>query len=50
MPDGPIAGTLDTYSHVLPNMQDQAAGVMEDAEALDMMPGLSSVYMKSGSF
>jgi hypothetical protein len=30
MPDGPIAGTLDTYSHVLPNMQDQAAEVMEE--------------------
>jgi integrase len=26
-----IANTLDTYSHVLPNMRDAAAAVMEDA-------------------
>lgn len=26
-----IAITLDTYSHVLPNMGDEAAGAMEDA-------------------
>jgi integrase len=26
-----IAITLDTYSHVLPNMQDSAAKAMEDA-------------------
>ena len=26
-----IAITLDTYSHVLPNMRDQAAAAMEDA-------------------
>ena len=26
-----IAITLDTYSHVLPNMRDQAAQAMEDA-------------------
>jgi integrase len=26
-----IAITLDTYSHVLPNMRDQAAAAMEEA-------------------
>jgi integrase len=26
-----IAITLDTYSHVLPNMQNEAAAAMEDA-------------------
>jgi integrase len=26
-----IAKTLDTYSHVLPNMRDQAAAAMEEA-------------------
>jgi hypothetical protein len=26
-----IAITLDTYSHVLPNMQDRAAEAMEEA-------------------
>ena len=29
MPNGLIAGNLDTYSHVLPNMRNQAAEVME---------------------
>jgi integrase len=28
-----IAITLDTYSHVLPNMRDQAAAAMEEALA-----------------
>jgi hypothetical protein len=52
-----MARTLDTYSHVLPNMQDQAAEVREEtlsqstaAKPLDMMPGLSFVCMRSGLF
>jgi hypothetical protein len=27
----PVTITLDTYSHVLPNMQDHAAAAMEEA-------------------
>ena len=58
MPNSPVAGTLDTYSHVLPNMQDQAAEVREETLSSSTAVeapgrgagGPSSVCIKGGLF
>jgi hypothetical protein len=45
-----IAKTLDTYSHVLPNMRDQTAAAMEEAlsgpTAAALLPQPPGIYTR----